>query len=118
MTPDDVLEDVADVLRLVERRHDGADRVRADRVAALDQLDELVQHGPGLHDAGLVAGERQPVAAQRDRAAEPFAQGVEHAVADPGQLGRDLVRNGENVLHGSQCRGGSLRRLPGGRDGR
>ena len=99
MAPDDVLEHVADVLRLVERSDDSADRVGADRVASLDQLDELVEHGPGLRDARLVAGQRQAVAAQRDRAAEPLAQRVEHAVADPGQLGRDLVRNCEDVLH-------------------
>ena len=43
----------------------------------------------------VVALERQLVAAQADGAAEPLAQRVEHAVADPGQLGRDLVRDVE-----------------------
>ena len=43
--PDDVLEDLADVLGLVDRGQDRADRVRPDLVTALDQLDELV------HDA-------------------------------------------------------------------
>ena len=33
VAPDDVVEDLAEVLRLVERRHDGADRVGADLVA-------------------------------------------------------------------------------------
>ena len=82
VAPDDVVEHVADVLRLVERRDDRADGVGADRVAALDELDELVDHGAGLGDARVVAGEREAVAAQRDRAAEPLAQRVEHAVAD------------------------------------
>ncbi len=100
VTPDDVVEHVADVLRLVERGDDGADGVRTDRVPALDQLDELVDDRPRLGDARLVAVERQPVAAQRDRAAEAFPQRVEHAVGDAGQLGGDLVRNGEHVLHG------------------
>ena len=99
MTPDDVLEDVADVLGLVERRDDGADGVRADRVTALHQLDELVDDRPRLDDPLVVAVEGQPVAAQRDRAAEPLAQRVEHAVADAGQLGGDLVGHGEDVLH-------------------
>ena len=98
--PDDVVEDVADVRRLVERRDDGADRVRADRVTALDELDELVDDRAGLRDALLVAVEREPVPAQRDRAAEPLAQRVEHAVADACELRGDLVGNGEHVLHG------------------
>ena len=51
MAPDDVLEDVADVGRLVERRDDRADGVGADRVATLDELDELVEDGAGLDDA-------------------------------------------------------------------
>ena len=99
MTPDDVVEHVADVLGLVERSDDRADRVGPDRVPALDQLDELVDHGARFRDAGVVPGERQPVAAQRDRAAEALAQRVEHAVGDPGELRRDLVRNGQDFLH-------------------
>ena len=49
--PDDVVEHVADVLRLVERRDDRADGVGPDRVPALDELDELVDHRPRLRDA-------------------------------------------------------------------
>ena len=100
MPPDDVVEHVADVLGLVERRDDGADRVGADRVAALDELDELVDDRARLGDARVVAVECQPVAAQRDRAAEPLTQRVEHAVADAGELRGDLVGDGEHVLHG------------------
>jgi hypothetical protein len=97
--PDDVVEDLADVLRLLERRKDRVDGRRADVVAALDQIGELVDHGPGLLDVRLVALDRQPVSAQDDRAPEPVAQGAEHAVADRGQLGRNLVRDRENLLH-------------------
>ena len=104
VAPDDVVEDVADVLGLVERGDDRAHRVRADRVTALDELDELVDDRAGLGDTRVVTGEREPVAAERDRAAEPFAQRVEHAVADAGELRRDLVRDGEDLLHASQCR--------------
>ena len=100
MPPDDVVEDVADVGCLVERRDDGADRVRADRVAALDELDELVDDRAGFHDPLLVAVEREPVPAERDRAAQPLAQRVEHAVAHACELRGDLVGHGEHVLHG------------------
>ena len=99
MPPDDVLEHIADVGCLVEGCRDRADGVGADRVAALDQLHELVDDGPRLGDAVALAVECELVAAQRDRAAEPLAQGVEHAVADAGQLGRDLVGDGDDVLH-------------------
>ena len=67
--PDDVLEDVADVGRLVERAEHGVDRVGADLVAALDELDELVDDRARLGDLLVVALERQQVAAQPDRAA-------------------------------------------------
>ena len=43
---------------------DRVDRARADLVAALDQLDELVDDGARLGDVGVVALDRQPVAAQ------------------------------------------------------
>jgi hypothetical protein len=111
VSPDDVLEHVADVGGLVERGHDRADGVRADRVAALDELDELVDHCPRLDHACLVPGQRQPVAAQRDRAPESRAERVEHAVADAGELRGDFVRHGEHVLHASQCRA-TARRCP------
>ena len=74
MTPDDVFEDVADVRCLVERGDDGADRVRPDLVAALDQLDELVDDRPRFGDVRRVPLERQPVAAQKQRAVQPLAQ--------------------------------------------
>ena len=99
MSPDDVVEHVADIGGLVERRDDGADGVRPDRMPSLDELDQLVDHRSRLDDTRIVAVEREPVAAQRDRASEPLAQRVEHAVADAGQLGGDLVGNRENVLH-------------------
>src|SRR5437763_17131669 len=44
--PDHVLEDVPDVLRFVERGADGVDGPGADVVAALDELDELVDNPP------------------------------------------------------------------------
>ena len=45
MAPDDVLEDLAHVLRLVERGEHRADGVRPDLVPALDELHELVHDG-------------------------------------------------------------------------
>ena len=68
MAPDDVVEDLAHVLGLVERGEHGADRVRPDLVAALDELDELVDDRARSRDVLVVAAERQAVAAQRDRA--------------------------------------------------
>jgi hypothetical protein len=46
----------------------------------------------------VVARDRQPVAAQQDVDLEPLAQRVEDAVADRGQLGRDIVRDIERLL--------------------
>ena len=110
MTPDDVLEDVAHVLGLVERRDDRADRVRADLVPALDELDELVDDRPRRHDVLVVAAEREPVPAQGDRAAEPLAQRVEDAVLDPRELGRDLVRDVQHLLTHELSVGGAQAR--------
>ena len=112
MAPHDVVEHVADVLGLVECRHHRADRVGADRVAAFDELHELVDDRPRLGDARFVPGERQPVAAQRDRAAQPLPQRVEDAVGDTRELRRDLVRNGEDILHCAQCRAHAGRSRP------
>src|SRR3712207_6383125 len=42
VAPDDVFEDVADVLGLVERAEDRVDGRRPDVVAAFDEVDELV----------------------------------------------------------------------------
>ena len=106
MAPDDVLEDVADVLGLVERAEHGVDGRRADLVAALDELDELVDDRARLGDARVVALERQLVSAQADRAVEPLAQRFEHAVPDARQLGGDVVRDRENFLQRGQCRRG------------
>ena len=99
MAPDDVVEDVADVLRLVERARNRADGVRADLVTSFDELDQLVEHGPRLRDSFGVAVERQTVASKRDRAAEPLAQRVEHTVLDPGELGSHIVGDREHFLH-------------------
>ena len=93
MPPDDVVEDLAHVFDLIERGEHRANGVGSDLVAALDQLDELVDDCARSNDLLVVAPERQAVAAQRDGALEPLAQRVEHAVLDAGELGRDLVRD-------------------------
>ena len=87
----------------------GVDRARPDLVAALDQLDELVDDCPRLGHVRLLALDREPVAAEQDRAVEPVAQRVEHAVAHAGELGCDVVRDREDFLHRSQCRAGTRR---------
>ena len=102
--PDDVVEHVADVGRLVERGDHRADRVGPDRMAALDELDKLVDDRSRLGDPWPRPRRASAVPAQRDRAAEPLAQRVEHAVGDAGELRRNLVRNGQHVLHAPQCR--------------
>jgi hypothetical protein len=73
-------------------------------VAALDHLDELVDDGAGLGHALVVALDRQPVAAQADRATQSVAERVEHAVANRGELSRNVVRDIEHLLHGPKCR--------------
>ena len=93
MAPDHVLEDLSQVLRLVERSENRVDRARLDLVTALDQVAELVDHGARLGDVGVGALDRQAVAAEQDRAAQPLTKRIEHAVADRGELGRDVVRD-------------------------
>ena len=56
--PDDVVEHVAHVLVGLERAEHGVDRVRADLVAALDELHELVDHLAGLLHLLVVASLR------------------------------------------------------------
>ena len=116
--PDDGVEHLAHVLVGVERAEHGVDGVRADLVAALDQLDQLVDHLARRLDLLLIALERELVPAQAHGAFEPLAQRFEHAVVrpgHPGQLGGDLVRDVEDFLHGSQCRDGLRRRVVAGR---
>ena len=93
VAPNHILEDLADVLRLVERRDDGADGVRPDLVPALDQLDELVHDRPGGGNPVVRPFDRQLVTAQTERAVQTVAQRVEHAVADSTELGGDFVRD-------------------------
>ena len=71
----------------------------ADLVAALDELDELVDHRARVGDVLLVALEGQLVAAQAHGAVEALLERIEDAVRDPGQLGRDGVRDVERLLH-------------------
>src|SRR5262249_13871287 len=85
---------------------DRTDGVGPDLVTALHELDELVDHGASLGDALFVPLEREPVAAQRDRAAEPLSQRVEHPVLDARELRGDVVRHCQHFLHVAQCRGG------------
>src|SRR5437870_4343495 len=54
-----------------------------------------------------VALDREPVAAQEDRARKPVAERVEHAVGDAGELGGDVVRNGQCFLHDLSVGGAS-----------
>ena len=98
VAPDDVLEDVADVLGLVERAEHRVDRARADLVAALDQLDELVDDRARLGDVRVVALERQLVAAQADRAVSRSRSAPSTPSPDAGELGGDVVRDRENFL--------------------
>ncbi len=62
MTPDDVVEDLADVLGLVDRSEHRADRLRPDLVSALDELRQLVDDGASRDHMLFVAAERDPVA--------------------------------------------------------
>ena len=103
MAPHDVLEDFTDILALVEHAEDGVHGARADLVSALEQVDELAHDGSRAH-ALVLPLDRQLVAAEADRAAQPVAEGVEDAVADARELGRHVVGNGEGFLHPTQCR--------------
>src|SRR5215831_12441656 len=96
--PDDVAEDVLDALGLVERLDDGVDRRRSDLLTRLDQFDELLDDGARLSDAHVLTVDRQPVPSQKDVDLQPVAQRIEDAVADRGELRRDVVRNVEHLL--------------------
>src|SRR6266540_1283591 len=112
VAPYDVVEDLADVVRLVERAEHGVHRRRADLVPALDQLDELVDDRARLDDLRLVAFDRQAIAAQANGAVESVAERIEDAVAHAGELRGHVVRDVENFLHETKCRPGAVRRRP------
>jgi hypothetical protein len=73
-------------------------------VAALDELHELVHDRSRRRDLRVISLDRQLVASQPQGAVETGAERVEDAVTHAGELGRDLVRNGERFLHAAQCR--------------
>ena len=105
VAPDDVLEHLADVLGLVERAEHGVDGGRADLVAALDELDELVDDRPRLGrrarpSPSIVSWlpRRRIVQRRRSRSASSTPSPI------AGELGRDVVRDVENFLHMPQCR--------------
>jgi DUF1365 family protein len=70
----------------------------------LDELDQLVDDSARLDDMAVLAFDREAVPAQEDRALQAVPQRVEHAVADSSQLGRDVVRDVQDVLHRGQSR--------------
>src|SRR4029079_4333751 len=103
--PDDVGEDPAHVFGLVDCADDRIDGAGAHLLAALDELDELLDDRLPPGRLEVVAGQRETVSAQVDGAAEPVAERVQHPCADARQLRRDLVRDVQNGLHTPQCRG-------------
>ena len=70
-----------------------------DLVSALHELDELFDDSSRRGDVFVVTAQRQPVAAQGDRAAEPLPERVEDAVLHARELRGDLVRDIEHLLH-------------------
>ena len=64
-------------------------------VAALDQADELVDHRRRAVDVGVVAVEREHVAAQKQLAAEPVLELAQDGVLGARELGGDRVVEGE-----------------------
>jgi hypothetical protein len=106
VAPHDVFEHLAHVFDLIERDEHGVHGRRADLLTAFHELDELVDDGARLVHALVLPLDRQPVSTQANRAPEPVAERVEHAVADRSQLGGDVIRDREHLLHGPQCRRG------------
>ena len=72
--PDDVVQDVDRAPVLRHHAADGVDGLRRERHALLDELAELAQHGARPLDVGLLAVQRQLVAAQVDAGAEAVGQ--------------------------------------------
>ena len=92
MREHDVVEHLADVLRLLERAEDGVDRAGPDLVTALDELDELRRR----RSAPPVRAARLPresggcrAGGWSSRAAREASRGRRRRHA--GQLGRDVV---------------------------
>ena len=104
MAPDDVAEELLDVLGLVDRVQHRVHGRWTDRLSGLDELDQLVQDGAGLRHVDVVALDRHAVSAEADRAVEAVAQGFDDAVADPAELGGDVVGDVQDLLHPPQFR--------------
>ena len=91
MAPDHVLEDLRRALVGLDRAGDRLERAGSEVVAALDQADELVDHGRGAADVVVVAVEREHVSPQVDVAAEPALELAKDGVLGAGELGGNAV---------------------------
>ena len=89
--PDDVLEDRARALVVVERVGDRLDRAGCDLVALADEVGELAHDRLGDLDLRLAAVERQDVPAQEDLAVEVTLERPHDGVARARKLARDFV---------------------------
>src|SRR5215203_3711602 len=120
VAPDDIVEDLRRALIGLERAGHRFDRARGDVVTLLNQLDHLVDHGCRRGDVIGVALQSQHVAPQVQVGVEPPAQSAEHAVFGAGQLGGDVVVEGQLTTgHRTQApsfsRTAALTRLPSAR---
>ena len=95
VSPDDVVEDLRRALLGVHRTRHRADRRRRELVTALDQVDQLLDHGRGVANLALVPVQGQNVPAQAQVAADPALELTEHGVLGARQLGGHCVVEGE-----------------------
>jgi hypothetical protein len=68
-------------------------------MAALDKLDELVDHLARFLHLAFLAFEGQLVSAEPDRAVEPIAERLQYAVAHARELCSHFVRDVQDFLH-------------------
>ena len=111
--PDDVLEHLAHVVVRLERAEHGVDGLRADLVAALDQLDELVDHLARLPDLAR----RRRRASAGSRAAGSCSRGGRAARRArsspiPASSAATALETSRTSCTQAQCRRAPTRRSP------
>ncbi len=98
MAPDDVVQDLDRPAVCLENAVYRVDGVRhLDREPLLDEILELADHPPGLHELGLVAVQDQLVAPEEHAQPEVLLQRVQELVGARGERPRQLVRDGQGL---------------------
>ena len=110
VAPDDGVEDLAHVLACLERAEHGVDGVRR-RSGGRPRRGRRARRSPRApRRPGVVALERQLIAAQANVQPRRSLRASSTPSRDPGQLGGDRVRDVEGLLHRSSVGSGVARK--------